>query len=77
MLAPGQLERINFLDNKAKTEGLSEEEMNEQQDLRQEYLKAFRQSFKSQMMGMKVVDPDGNDVTPEKLKEDQKRYRGE
>ncbi|WP_214761521.1 DUF896 domain-containing protein [Exiguobacterium sp. s129] len=77
MLAPGQLERINFLANKAKIEGLSQDEMNEQQDLRQEYLKAFRQSFKSQMMGMKVVDPEGNDVTPEKLKEDQKRYRGE
>lgn len=77
MLAPGQLERINFLANKAKTEGLSQEEMNEQQALRQEYLKAFRQSFKSQMMGMKVVDPEGNDVTPEKLKEEQQRQRGE
>jgi len=77
MLAPEQLDRINFLANKAKTEGLSQEEMNEQQELRQLYLKTFRQSFKSQMMGMKIVDPDGNDVTPEKLKNEQKRNRAE
>lgn len=77
MLAPEQLERINFLANKAKTDGLSQQEMDEQQALRQQYLKAFRQSFKSQMMGMKVVDPEGNDVTPEKLKEEQNRHRSE
>ncbi|MFN4215311.1 MULTISPECIES: DUF896 domain-containing protein [Exiguobacterium] len=77
MLAPEQLERINFLANKAKTDGLSQQEMDEQQALRQQYLKAFRQSFKSQMMGMKVVDPDGNDVTPQKLKEEQDRQRSE
>ncbi|MCC5892727.1 DUF896 domain-containing protein [Exiguobacterium sp.] len=77
MLVPEQLERINFLANKAKTDGLSQQEMDEQQALRQQYLKAFRQSFKSQMMGMKVVDPDGNDVTPQKLKEEQDRQRSE
>lgn len=77
MLVPEQMERINFLANKAKTDGLSQQEMEEQQELRQQYLQAFRQSFKSQMMGMKVVDPDGNDVTPEKLKEEQNRHRSE
>ena len=77
MLAPEQLERIKFLANKAKTDGLSPQEMDEQQALRQQYLQAFRQSFKSQMMGMKVVDPEGNDVTPEKLKDEQERYRSE
>ena len=44
----------------------------ERNELRQEYLKMFRASFKQQLMGIKVVDEQGNDVTPEKLKQAQK-----
>lgn len=77
MLTPEQLDRINFLSRKSKTEGLTNEEINEQQVLRQAYIQAFRQSFKSQMMGLKVVDPEGNDVTPEKLKQEQQKLRSE
>lgn len=62
------IERINFLAHKKKTVGLSEEELIEQQQLRQEYLRIFREGFKSQLTSMKIVDPKGNDVTPEKLK---------
>ncbi|HDK5727244.1 TPA: DUF896 domain-containing protein, partial [Staphylococcus pseudintermedius] len=40
---------------------------------RSEYLEVFRSSFKSQIENTKVIDPDGNDVTPEKLKEVQKQ----
>ena len=42
--------------------------MKEQEKLRQKYLKAFRSGFKQQLMGIKVVDVNGNDVTPQKIK---------
>ena len=44
----------------------------EQQQLREEYLTAFRGGMRHHIEGMKVIDPEGNDVTPEKLKRIQK-----
>lgn len=55
MLGKEKLERINVLARKAKTEGLSPEEQQEQQDLRKEYLAAFRQHFRQQLDSVKVV----------------------
>ncbi|MFC7060319.1 DUF896 domain-containing protein [Halobacillus seohaensis] len=68
MLSNEKLNRINELSHKSKDQGLNEEEKQEQQELRQEYLKNVRKSFKNQLKGMTVVDPEGKDVTPEKLK---------
>lgn len=68
MLSKDKLDRINALANRAKASGLTKEEQKEQQTLRTEYLKTIRQSFKNQLSGVKVVDPDGTDVTPEKVK---------
>jgi len=62
------LKRINELANKKKTVGLTKEETIEQDALRQEYLKIFRLGFKQQLSTLKVIDPEGNDVTPEKIK---------
>lgn len=62
--------RINFLARKKKAEGLSEEELAEQKQLHQEYLAIFRAGFKQQLTSVKVVDEEGNDVTPEKLKKE-------
>lgn len=67
------IERINFLANKKKTVGLTEEETIEQQQLRQEYLKIFREGFKRHLTSIKVVDQNGNDVTPQKLKDEKKK----
>lgn len=72
MLSKEKINRINELANKAKETGLTVEEKKEQQDLRQQYLKNVRSSFKNQFKAMKVVDPNGKDVTPEKIKNLQK-----
>lgn len=75
MLSNEKLARINELSSKSKTEGLSKQEEAEQQELRQEYLAAFRGSMKQTIENVKVIDPEGKDVTPKKLKEVQKRKR--
>nr|WP_263313389.1 DUF896 domain-containing protein [Mammaliicoccus sp. Marseille-Q6498] len=72
MLDKNKIDRINELANKKKTTGLSEEEAKEQSKLRAEYLQAFRGNFKETIENTKVIDPEGNDVTPDKLKEIQK-----
>ncbi len=67
------LKRINELACKAKESGLTEKEKLEQEQLRAEYVTAYRENFRSQLMSLKVVDEEGKDVTPEKLKDAQKR----
>lgn len=68
MLSEKKMKRINELANKKKTTGLSIEEAKEQTTLRQEYLEAFRSNMRETIESVKVVDPEGNDVTPEKVK---------
>lgn len=75
MLGKTEIQRINELSKKSKSDGLNSEEKQEQQELRQRYLKAVRTSLKADLMNVKIVDPEGTDVTPEKLKQAKKRYR--
>ena len=75
MLSKDKLNRINALANKAKRDGLTKQEAKEQQDLRAEYLKNVRKSFKNQFKSMTVVDPEGNDVTPDKVRRLKERER--
>lgn len=56
MLDQEKIERINQLANKKKTVGLTESETAEQQALRQEYLKAFRKSFRGQLDNIEWTD---------------------
>ena len=72
MLDPKKIERINELARKKKTVGLTQVEQDEQLLLRQEYLEAYRGGMRNHIEGLKVVDEDGNDVTPEKLKQIQR-----
>lgn len=72
MLEKKKLDRINELVRQERTEGLSAEEKEEQKALREEYINAFRSGMRNHIEGMKIVDPDGTDVTPDKIKEIQK-----
>ncbi|WP_071459536.1 DUF896 domain-containing protein [Bacillus massilinigeriensis] len=69
MLPKHKIARINELARKAKQSALTEEEAKEQTKLRAEYLRNFRSSMLNTLKGVTVVDPLGNDVTPEKLKQ--------
>ncbi|MEH7386325.1 DUF896 domain-containing protein [Bacillus sp. JJ1521] len=73
MLSKDKLDRINALAKKAKSDGLTDKEKEEQQELRQEYLRVFRSSMTNTLHSVTVVDPEGNDVTPEKLKESKRK----
>jgi uncharacterized protein YnzC (UPF0291/DUF896 family) len=68
MMTKEKLERINYLANKAKSSGLTDHETKEQEQLRKEYLANVKSSFKNQLTNLTVIDPEGNDVTPEKVK---------
>ncbi len=71
---PKLIARINELAKKKKEGTITKKELDEQAKLRQEYLKAFRGNFKKQqLMGIKIVDEKGNDVTPKKLKSEQSK----
>lgn len=72
MLSQDKIKRINELSRKSKESKLTDEEKQEQKDLRQEYLQSLRSSFENQLHSIKVVDEEGDDVTPEKLKESKK-----
>lgn len=65
------LKRINELACKAKESGLTEAEKVEQEQLRAEYVAAYRENFRAQLMSLKIVDEEGQDVTPQKLKDAQ------
>ena len=65
------LDRINELAKIQKTIGLTDAEKEEQKVLRENYLKQIRGQVLDSFSGMTVIDPLGNDVTPEKMKKEQ------
>jgi uncharacterized protein YnzC (UPF0291/DUF896 family) len=75
MLSSDKIARINELARKAKQSKLTEEEAKEQTKLRAEYLQTFRSSMLTTLKGVTIVDPEGKDVTPEKLKELQNKNK--
>ena len=54
-----KIERINVLAKKHREAGLTPEEKAEQANLRQEYLREFRQGMESMLQGVKLQRPDG------------------
>ena len=78
MLTAEKLNRLNELAKKKKLGTITDEELKEQQALREEYLVTFRESMKNTIENVRVIDPNGEDVTPEKLKQIQaKRHTAE
>ena len=62
------LGRINELAKKQREEGLTSVEWIEQQALRKDYLREIRGQVRETFSKMTVLDPLGNDVTPDKLR---------
>ena len=67
------LKRINELAHKNKEEGLTEAETKERAKLRKEYLKNFREAMRSNIEMMRIFDDNGKEVTPEKVREVQRK----
>lgn len=59
MLSKEKLARLNELARKAKSEGLTDEELVERDSLREEYLKNFRVSFRDRLENIEFVDENG------------------
>lgn len=69
MLSKEKLQRINELSKKKKAGTMTEAEAKEQTALRKEYLDTFRATMRDNIESLKIIDPEGNDVTPDKLKQ--------
>lgn len=64
-----KINRINELARKSKEIGLTDEEKIEQDLLRKEYIAIYRENLRAQLHSIKVIDKQGNDITPKKIKE--------
>ncbi|MBQ1186854.1 MAG: DUF896 domain-containing protein [Clostridia bacterium] len=60
MVTQKDIDRINELARKSKTEGLTDAEKAEQKELRVKYINGFKASLESQLQGITVVEPDGS-----------------
>ncbi len=49
------IDRINYLSRKSKSEGLTIQEKQEQQELRKEYLNEFRNNFRKQLDNVEIT----------------------
>ena len=66
-----ELDRINELARKAKTTALSAAEIAERDALRQAYLRRVCGQMNNILSTVTVIDPEGRDVTPMKLRDAQ------
>ena len=66
MIDPKLISRINELSRLSKIRELTKDEKDEQLKLRKKYLEVFRKGFKQELDNVKVIDPKGNDITPNK-----------
>lgn len=68
MMTEKEIERINELARKSKTQGLSEEEKVEQKNLRVKYINSFKESLEGQLNNIVIVEPDGSKHKVQKKK---------
>ncbi len=55
-----KIQRINELYNKAKAEGLTEEEKAEQQALRKQFIEDFKRNLRGQLDNISICEEDGS-----------------
>ena len=55
-----KIDRINYLAKKKKAEGLTPEELAEQQALYKEYIDGYRKNLQASLGGITVQNPDGS-----------------
>lgn len=67
MITEQMIARINELAKKANTVGLTDEELEERNDLRKRYIEAFKTSLRAQLDSIEFVDEDGKDSSDKKL----------
>ncbi|WP_125761120.1 DUF896 domain-containing protein [Companilactobacillus hulinensis] len=65
--------KINELAHKAKAGTITHEEEHQQEVLRKKYLENFRAGFRQQIETMRVFDKEGKEVTPNKVREIQRK----
>ncbi len=63
-----KIARINELYHKSKTEGLTEEEKEEQKALRADYVRSFRENLRATLDNVSILEPDGSVTMPKKNK---------
>lgn len=68
MVTQEQIDRINALARKSKTEGLTEEEKAEQQKLRRAYIDSFKESLTAQLDNTYIIDETGHKKKVERKK---------
>lgn len=54
------IQRINELARKSKTSGLTEDELEERNELRRRYIESFKASMRDQLRHVKYVGNDSN-----------------
>lgn len=64
-----KIARINELYKKAKAEGLTEAEKEEQKQLRQEYIAAIRRNLRGTLDNVSILNPDGSVTELKKVAE--------
>ena len=62
------IKRINELYHKSQAEGLTEEEKEEQKELRQKYIESVRGNLRGQLENMTIQRPDGTVENVKKVK---------
>ena len=62
------IKRINELARKSRQQGLDDEEKKEQDALRKEYIRRFRQGMENTLSGVYIMDEKGNKRKVEKRK---------
>lgn len=72
-----ELPRINELAKIAKERQLTPAETAERAELRAKYLEAVRGATNDILLNSTVMDREGNDVTPQKLREEQAKLKVE